>query len=254
MKIDVKGPIIFNEYKWIYNWLDMESTSPRDVAEALEEADGEDVEVHINSGGGYVDAGSEIYTILKDYSGKVDVKIVGLAASAASVIAMAGDTVKISPTAQIMIHNVSSGRVGDYRDMEHEAGVLKNYNKSIANAYILKTGMEQEELLKLMDKETWLNAQQAKEYGFVDEIMFDEGNQLVASNSNLIPSDVISKVKNLLLEAKENRTDKNKEEQKDKKQDKQDNQIKAFKEKLAYKNKQVASYLFCQKQGGVKHV
>lgn len=249
MKIDVKGPIIFNEYKWIYNLFDMESTSPRDVAEALEEANGEDVEVHINSGGGYVDAGSEIYTILKDYPGKVDVKIVGLAASAASVIAMAGDTVKISPTAQIMIHNVSSGRVGDYRDMEHEAGVLKNYNKSIANAYILKTGMKQEELLKLMDKETWLNAQQAKKYGFVDEIMFDEGNKLVANRGDLIPSNVINKVKNLLLEAKENKDDK-----KDNKEEQQDNQIQELKQKLAYKNKQVASYLFCQKQGGVKHV
>lgn len=247
-KINIKGVIIFNDYKWIYDLFDLDSTCPKDVEEALEEASGEDVEVHINSGGGYVDAGSEIYTILKDYSGRVNVKIVGLAASAASIIAMAGDKVQISPTGQLMIHNVSSGAWGDYRDMEHEAEVLKNYNKSIANAYILKTGMKQEELLDLMDKETWLNAQQAKGYGFVDEIMFDEGNQLVANNGNLIPPNVINKIKNLLLEAKENKSNGQKEEKP------KDNQIEGFKQKLAYKNKQVASYLFCQKQGGIKHV
>src|SRR5690606_21231794 len=160
--------------------------------------DNSPVEVVINSGGGDVYSGSEIYTALKDYSGHVTVKIVGIAASAASVIAMAGDKVLISPTAQIMIHNVSSIAQGDYRVMTHEAEILKNYNKSIANAYMLKTGLSQEELLTLMDKETWLNAQQAKEKGFVDEIMFDSTNRLVAGpTTSLLPQNVINKMRNM---------------------------------------------------------
>lgn len=199
-KVKIKGTIVSNDDKWIYEWFGMEATAPKDVSNVVEQANGESLEVEINSGGGDVYAGSEIYTLLKDYKGKVEVKILGIAASAASLIAMAGDIVKISPSAQIMIHNVRSMAVGDYRDMEHEAGVLKGFNKSIANAYMLKTGMSQEELLDLMDKETWLTAQDAKKLGFVDEIMFDEGNQLVASASTsmVLPREVINKIRNYI--------------------------------------------------------
>jgi len=152
-KINIKGVIIPNDHKWIYDWFEMESTCPNDVSKVIDDANGEDVEIVINSGGGDVFSGSEIYTVLKDYKGNKTVKIVGVAASAASIIAMAGDKVLISPTAQIMIHNVRASGSGDYRDFEHTADVLKNYNKSIANAYRLKTGLSEKELLELMDKE-----------------------------------------------------------------------------------------------------
>lgn len=202
-KLNIKGVIIPNDYKWIYDWFEIDSTCPNDVNAQLEEANGEDIEVIINSGGGDVPSGSEIYTSLKDYSGNSIGKIVGWAASAASVAAMGVKKLLISPTAQIMMHNVSSYASGDYRDLQHESDVLKNYNTSIANAYILKSGMSQEELLELMNQETWLNAQQALEKKLVDEIMFDEGNQLkiVASSrdSQLIPIEIINKVKNELL-------------------------------------------------------
>ena len=199
-KVKIKGIIVSNNDKWIYEWFDMEATSPNDVSNVLDQLNGEEVEVEINSGGGDVFAGSEIYTALKRYPGKVKVDIPAIAASAASVIAMAGDVVRISPTAQIMIHNVSSRASGDYRVMQHEANVLQNYNKSIANAYMLKTGLSQEKLIDLMNKETWLTAQQAKELGFVDEVMFDEGNQLVASVTNgfVLPTEVINKIRNLV--------------------------------------------------------
>ena len=130
---------------WIYDWFDWDCTAPKNVV--LPET-GEDIEVHINSGGGDVYAGSEIYTALRSYSGKVVVKIVGIAASAASVIAMAGDEVEISPTAQIMIHNVSSNVSGDHNALLHEAEVLEGFNKSIANAYIYKTGKALDDLLR----------------------------------------------------------------------------------------------------------
>lgn len=198
-RINIRGTIISNDVQWIYDLFDIEATSPNKVLDALEKASGEDVEVIINSGGGDVFAGSEIYTELKSYQGNVTTKIVGIAASAASVIAMAGKKVQISPTAQIMIHNVSSRTAGDYRAMEHEAEVLKNYNKSIASAYMLKSGMKEEELLELMNKETWFNAQQAKENNFVDEILFEESTQVVASigNSPMIPQQVIDTIRNM---------------------------------------------------------
>lgn len=202
MKIPIKGIIVANDEKWIYELFGYEVTTPRDVDDLLEDVDNEDLEVLINSPGGDVYSGSEIYTILKDHASNVDVKIVGVAASAASVVAMAGDSVKISPTAQIMIHNVSSGAQGDYREMEHQAEVLKNYNKSIANAYRLKTNLSEKELLDLMNSEKWLNAQEAKSKGFVDQIMFDEGNKLAANFSAddevMLPPKVVNKLRDLL--------------------------------------------------------
>lgn len=235
----MKGPIISKDEKWIYNLFEYDSTTVEDVERELP-TDGSPIEILINSPGGYVDQGSEIYYLLKSYKGEVTTDIVGTAASAASVIAMAGDKVRISPTGQIMIHNVSGGARGDYRDLYHEAGVLKNFNKSIANAYMLKTGLTQEKLLDLMNKETWLNAQQAKEMGFVDEILFDNGNQFVASfQSEMIPSDVVNKIRNMkdkliVNEPVENETPSNNDEQ-------IQNQLKLAKAKLKFKTLEVSN-------------
>ena len=210
MKIPIKGVIIPNDDKMVYDWFDMDSTCPRDVADKINKASGEKLEVEINSPGGSVYAGSEIYTALMNYSGQVDVDIVGVAASAASVIAMAGGNVRISPTAQIMVHNVQNRVSGDYRDFEHEAEVLKGYNKSISSAYEIKTGLKQEELLDLMDNETWLTAQKAKKLGFVDEVMFEGGNRLVASAGDMmLPENVVNKIRNKIADNKN--TDKEKE-------------------------------------------
>lgn len=197
-KVNIKGPIISNSDAWIYEWFGIEATSPNSVNKVLSEANGEEIEVEINSGGGSVFAGSEIYTALKSYKGNVTVRIVGLAASAASVIAMAGKRIIMSPTAQMMIHNVSSYTEGDYRDMEHTVEVLKSANNTIANAYRIKTGKAQEELLSLMDSETWMTAEKAKELGFIDEIMFENDIQLVASTdySGMLPVEVINKMRN----------------------------------------------------------
>lgn len=202
-KVNIKGAIISNDDQWIYDWFGIDATSPKAINNAITEANGDELEVEINSGGGDVFAGSEIYTALKAYSGNVTIKIVGLAASAASVIAMAGDRIIMSPTGQMMIHNVSSRTAGDYRDMDHAAEVLKNANTTIANAYRLKTGMSEENLLSMMNKETWLTPQQALENKFIDEIMFNDGNvNLVASTvaSNLLPIEVIEKMRNTKMQ------------------------------------------------------
>ena len=203
-RVNIKGPIVSNSDYSIYEWFGIEVTCPKIVHDAIEKANGEDLEVIINSGGGSVFPASEIYTALRDYAGNVIVKIVGLAASAASVVAMAGTKVLMSPTAQMMIHNVTTYAEGDYRDMEHTAEILKNANDTIANAYRLKSGKTQEELLALMDNETWMTAQKAKELGLIDEIMFEDDVQLVASvgYSGLLPPEVINTVRNKLQSEK----------------------------------------------------
>lgn len=195
--ISIKGTIVSNDDAWLYDWLDWDCTAPKNVV--LPET-GEDIEVHINSGGGDVYAGSEIYTALRSYSGKVVVKIVGIAASAASVIAMAGDVIEISPTAQIMIHNVSSRVDGDHNTLLHEAGVLEGFNKSIANAYVDKTGKALDDLLDLMNKTTWFDAESAVNQGFADRIMFagEIAPTFAASETPMIPHDFIDKMKSAM--------------------------------------------------------
>lgn len=170
MEIDVRGDIIGNDDKWIYDWLEWDSTCPDDVKSALQTMPaGEKLIVNINSGGGSVMAGQEIYSLLHGRK-DVEIHIQSLAGSAASVIAMA-NTCKMSPVATIMIHNVSmSGASGDYHDMQKNAEILKTMNSALAEAYIAKTGKTKDEILKMMDKETWITAGQALEMGFVDEV------------------------------------------------------------------------------------
>lgn len=204
-QINVKGPIVSNNDGRFYKWLGYEACCPGDITKALAEANGEEIEVHINSGGGDVTAGSEIYTALKSYKGPVKVKIVGRAASMASVIAEAGES-EISPTAHFMIHNVQSYAGGDYRDMEEMAAALRSLNQSIMSAYIDKTGKTAEELQQLMDRTTYMNAQEAVEAGFVDKVMeFPEGksDQIVAvadDISGMIPEAVMAKIRDLISE------------------------------------------------------
>lgn len=171
--VDVRGDIISNDDKWIYDWLEWDGTCPNDVKKALNGLeDGETLTVLINSGGGSVMAGQEIYSML---SGRNDVviKIPSMAGSAASVIAMANKS-EISPVAMIMIHNVSMrGASGDYHDMEKNAEILRQMNAALSAAYVAKTGRPESEILELMDRETWLTANQAIEFGFVDAITTD---------------------------------------------------------------------------------
>jgi ATP-dependent protease ClpP protease subunit len=173
--IDIKGVIVPNDDKRVYEWLELDAVCPRDVAKVLDTAKpGEAIEVYINSPGGDVYAGSEIYSRLKEYPGTVTVKITGIAASAASVIAMAGDRVLIGPTAQIMIHNAWTVTAGDHNAMEHMAGVLTGTNLSMANSYAIKTGLALVDLLKLMDATTYFTAQEAVRLKFADAIMFSD--------------------------------------------------------------------------------
>ena len=145
MKISIRGPIVSSNLHRLYQFYGMEATSPRSVADALAKGNGERAEVEINSGGGEIFAASEIYTALRNYAGGVIVRIVGLAASAASIIAMAGES-EMTPTGMMMIHNVQTEASGDYRQMEHTAGTLRDANHAITSAYIAKTGRPEAEI------------------------------------------------------------------------------------------------------------
>ncbi|MGC7873910.1 head maturation protease, ClpP-related [Desulfosporosinus sp. SYSU MS00001] len=197
MRIEIKGPRISDSQQWIYDWLEMPATSPKKVNDLINQAlPGEELEVIINSGGGSVFAGSEIFTTLRSHNGNTKGKIVGLAASAASMIAMGVKDLSIAPTGQIMIHRASTYGEGNAEDMQKTVDMLKGVDKSIANAYILKTGISQSKLLDMMSKETWLDADTAKEMGFVNSIMFEDEFQAVATidNSAMIPEKLINKI------------------------------------------------------------
>ena len=132
-----------------------------------------DITLWVNSPGGNVFAAAEIYTMLRDYPGNVTVRIASIAASAASVVAMAGNLVQISPTGMLMVHDPSTIAMGNARDMEKAISTLNEVKESIINAYAFKTGLSRNRISKLMSDETWLNAKKAVELGFADEILFE---------------------------------------------------------------------------------
>lgn len=154
------------------SWFDDDIT-PQEFRDELFEGSGP-VTIWINSPGGDCIAASQIYTMLMDYKGDVTVKIDGIAASAASVIAMAGTKVLMAPTAMMMIHNPATIAFGDHADMEKAIDMLSEVKESIINAYEIKTSLPRKQLSKMMDETTWMNAKKAAELGFIDGILEDE--------------------------------------------------------------------------------
>lgn len=150
-----------------------DEVTPRLFKEELNRSSG-DIKLWINSPGGDVFAASQIYNMLMEYKGDVHVQIDSLAASAASVIAMAGTTVSMSPVAMMMIHNPWTIAQGEAKDMEKVIEMLGEIKESIINAYELRTGLSRTKLSHLMDLESWFNAKKAIELGFADKILFDK--------------------------------------------------------------------------------
>ncbi|MBQ9308930.1 MAG: Clp protease ClpP, partial [Clostridia bacterium] len=153
-----------------------DEVTPKAFREELEAEDG-DVTVWINSPGGNVFAAAEIYTMLCDHKGHITVKIDAIAASAASVIAMAVDRVLMSPVAMLMIHDPMTIAMGNAKDMEKAIATLNEVKASIINAYQKKTGLSRNKISQLMEDETWMNAKKAVELGFADEILFSKKDE-----------------------------------------------------------------------------
>ncbi|HCW9806764.1 TPA: Clp protease ClpP [Staphylococcus aureus] len=203
MKVEIKGVIVSNEDKWVYEMLGMDSTCPKDVLTQLEFSD-EDVDIIINSNGGNLVAGSEIYIHLRAHKGKVNVRITAIAASAASLIAMAGDHIEMSPVARMMIHNPSSIAQGEAKDLNHAAETLEHVGQIMAEAYAVRAGKNKQELVEMMARETWLNADEAIEQGFADSKMFENDNmQIVASDTQVLSKDVLNRVTALVSKTPE---------------------------------------------------
>ena len=163
--------VVIAEESWF-----ADDVTPAMFKEELYSGDGP-ITLHINSPGGDCFAASQIYTMLMEYPHDVTVQIDGMAASAASVIAMAGTRVQMSPTSMMMIHNPFTMAMGDSEEMRKAIQLLDEVKESIINAYEIKTGQSRTKLSHLMDSETWMNAWKAKELGFCDEVMFAEGDQ-----------------------------------------------------------------------------
>lgn len=153
-----------------------DEVTPQAFKDELAAGDGP-ITVWINSPGGDVFAAAQIYNMLMDYPHDVTVKIDALAASAASVVAMAGTKVCVSPLAMIMIHNPATIAIGDTEEMQKAINMLSEVKESIMNAYEIKTGLSRHKISQLMDGETWMNAKEAVKLGFADEILFRDGEE-----------------------------------------------------------------------------
>ncbi len=201
--INIRGVMIPNDYKFYYDYFGNESTCPKDVQRVIDAyQEGDEIEVFINSPGGVITTGSEIYTLLKKYAEHIKIYITGEACSAASIVAMAAYC-EMAPTALMMVHCVSSKIAGNHSDMTHMAEVLEIADRALCTAYTSKSGMTEADALAMMNHETWLTAKQAKERGLVDGIMFEdqeeEQSPLVAGPMFALPSqDQMEKVKGML--------------------------------------------------------
>lgn len=199
--IPVKGMVTPNDMAEVYSWFGYDVVTPNDLSEALNNANGEDITLEINSPGGYVDAGSEMYTALKKYSGNITAQIVGQACSAASWIALAADKVEMSPTAQLMIHRASTRVDGNSDDIASALQSLNSLDAAFVDLYSKRSGMDKQDVYRMMCKTTWMNAKEAVNNGFADAIMFEEDTAPTIINAYGIPTlsnQMITKVKNLL--------------------------------------------------------
>ena len=178
------------------SWFD-DDVTPQLFKEELFSGSG-DITLWINSPGGDCVAAAQIYNMLMDYKGSVTVKIDGIAASAASVIAMAGTKVLMSPVSMLMIHNPMTVAMGDTAEMQKAIEMLGSVKESIINAYEIKTGLSRAKLSHLMDAETWMDANKAVELGFADGVLSREseptpteltdGNTMMYSKANVVNS------------------------------------------------------------------
>jgi ATP-dependent Clp protease, protease subunit len=176
VELRIEGDIVDDDEIWIYEWFEEPATAPNAFKNELNQFKGKDITVWIDSYGGSVFAAAGIYNALKEHDGKITVKIDGKAMSAASVIAMAGDEILMSPVAVMMIHNPLTYAYGNMHDLRKVADVLDTVKDSIVNAYVTKTGRSRDRISQMMDDETWMSANVAVKEGFADGILYQEND------------------------------------------------------------------------------
>lgn len=169
MDVRINGVIVPDDDVDFYEWFGISAFSPKKIHEAIREAAGERLDVFINSNGGAVTAGSEIYESIRQYAGGALIHVTGVAHSAASVIACAAES-EMAPTGLMMVHCASGCAWGNHAEMEKTAEILKTVDKALAAAYREKSGMPENEILQMMEVETWLTAEDAVAYGLIDRV------------------------------------------------------------------------------------
>ncbi|MFS1519688.1 head maturation protease, ClpP-related [Bacillus sp. SCS-151] len=177
VELRIDGDIVSDNNAWLYEWFGEQSTSPNAFREELGKYANQDLTVWINSNGGDVFAATGIYDALKNHKGKITTRI-EIAMSAASVIAMAGDEILMSPVGVIMMHNPLSGARGYASDLRKQADVLDVVKDTIINAYAARTNKSRSTISAMMDDETWMSANVAVKEGFVDKILFQDDEKV----------------------------------------------------------------------------
>lgn len=199
--LNCRGPIVKNDMKWIYDWLEYDSVCPNDISKIIDEARNENdtVILRINSPGGYVDAGAEIYEELKSSNVHVEARIVGNCCSAATYMVCGADEATMSPLGHFMIHRCAVGGVsGNANDIEACLQSLNETDRAIALAYSIKTGKTQDEIIELMNNETSMSPQSALENGFIDKILFVD--EITTDKQNQFNSISVINSKNMLID------------------------------------------------------
>lgn len=183
VELRIDGEIVSDDDAWLYEYFGIKATSPNAFRTELEKYKGKPLSVWIDSWGGDTTAGAGIYNALKEHKGKITVKIDGKAVSAASIIAMAGEEIKISPVGIMMIHNPWTIAAGESKDMLQTATILDEVKEGIINAYQLKTKKSRNKIAEMMDNETWMSAKTAVKEGFADSMLYTEANTPPIENS-----------------------------------------------------------------------
>ena len=182
VELRISGDIVNDDDVWMYEWLEIESSSPNKFKEELSNHKGKDITVWIDSDGGDVFAAAGIYNSLMEHKGNVTVKVDGKAMSAASVIAMAGGDIQMSPVSIMMIHNPLTIAAGDMHELRHTADILDTVKDTIINAYQLKTGRSRAKISEMMDSETFMSAKAAIKDGFADSMMYTESEEVITAD------------------------------------------------------------------------
>lgn len=198
LEFDINGVIINNDDAWIYDWYEMEYTSPQKVKDFLASAEGAEVIININSSGGDLYSGVNIHDMIKAYAGNTEIHICGLAASAASIIAMAGKCY-MSPASTLFVHDVACCENSNKSGKAKAAKDLAVLDRGVASVYAAKSGMSVDEALKLMDRETPIDAHTALEMKLIDGILGIETAPVYTNAAMpVLPRSVIEKTRQML--------------------------------------------------------
>ncbi len=199
VELKIEGDIVSDNDVWLYEWFGDEHTSKNKFKNELSSHEGKPITVWIDSYGGDVFAAAGIYNALKEHKGKITVKIDGKAMSAASVIAMAGDEILMSPVGMLMIHNPLTYAEGDMHELRHVADILDTVKDTIINAYQMKTGKSRNKIAEMMDNETFMSAKQAKKEGFIDGVLYEnEPDKVEALNLSFNRLAIVNSAKSIM--------------------------------------------------------